>query len=201
MTPANPDLQTASLNSINSPVPSRFLGRLQLLTGLYPSPQSRDLSCIFSSATPTHTKPSTFRANGSASRRSGRSHIQGLSRRGGRGLRRAAVRGSVPTVAEPVCARLVSQLLHAADFACSSGDVHRLIDAINTANANGEGEIFNTHRMVTTPNRGLWVGGTGSARGKSAGACRGEIRKTERGTPSDFVLTAEGAPCEERGGH
>jgi hypothetical protein len=318
MPPANPILQAASLTSINSPVPCRFLRRLQLLTRLYPSPwegpspQSRVPSCIPSSATPTHTKPSTFRAKRRAIMRSCRSHTQGLSRRGVRGLGRAAVLVSVPSLAEPVCARLVSQLIHAADFACSSGDAHRLIDAINTVNANGEadtitltagtypraevdsttdgptglppatspltltgagakaiiieqaasappfrlfhvaatgtltleklsitggslddlgegvgsfnagrmltishsmiadntevlengrGVIFNTNGTETITNGGLWTGGTGSARGKSAGTYRGAIGKTGRGTPLDLVLTAEGAPFEGRGCH
>jgi hypothetical protein len=144
MTPANPDLQVASRNSISSPARPRFLGRLQRLTRLYPSPrggpspQSRALSRIPSSATPTYMKPSALRANGRTLMRSCRSHTQGLSGQGGRGLWRAAVLGSVPAVAELVCASLVCQLVHAADFACSSGDVHSLIDAINTANAHGE---------------------------------------------------------------
>jgi hypothetical protein len=46
--------------------------------------------------------------------------------------------------------------------------------------------------------RGPCDQGLGSARGKSAGTCRGAIGKTGRGTPLNSALTTEGAPFEGR---
>jgi hypothetical protein len=44
MAPASFDIQAASLNSIESPAPSRFLGKPQLSPGFYPAP--RDVACL-----------------------------------------------------------------------------------------------------------------------------------------------------------
>jgi hypothetical protein len=188
MPPANPILQAASLTSINSPVPCRFLRRLQPLTRLYPSPwegpspQSRVPSCIPSSATPTHTKPSTFRAKRRAIMRSCRSHTQGLSITG----------GSLDDLREGV------GIFNAGGMLTIS---HSMIADNTEVLENGGGVIFNINGTETITNGGLWTGGTGSARGKSGGTYRGAIGKTGRGTPLDLVLTAEGAPFEGRGCH
>jgi hypothetical protein len=96
MTPANPDLRATSLNSVASPVPSRFLGRLQLLTHLSLPAGLAIPADYHPSSQPqfgnTHgTKPLTLRANGRGIMRSCRSDTQELSTQSRPGLWRAAV--------------------------------------------------------------------------------------------------------------
>src|SRR5882724_763497 len=106
---------------------------------------SLPLGVVGSRVTLTGNGPCTVRvraltcgANGGAIMNIRRRQVTGASREGGRGLWRSGVVGSVPVVTALVFALALARPIQAVVLTCPSGDVACLIQAINTANENGQ---------------------------------------------------------------